>query len=97
MSSKRNSCTPELRQKGGDPNHANAPDHSAPLGRFFSDAELAVSLGITARALQAWRSRGGGPKFVRVGRLVRYRQSDVESWLADQARANTSDEGGADA
>jgi hypothetical protein len=40
---------------------------------------------ITRRArktLQKDRLRGGGIPFIRLGRLVRYRQTDVAAWIA---------------
>jgi len=38
------------------------------------------------RTLEAWRSRGVGPAFIRLsGRAIRYRRSDLERWL-DQCR-----------
>lgn len=51
---------------------------------------LAGYLSITTKAIQAWRTRGGGPKFIKVGRLVRYRKSDVDAWIESRSRANTS-------
>jgi predicted DNA-binding transcriptional regulator AlpA len=39
---------------------------------------------MTGRARSTWqkdRLTGRGPRFIRIGRLVRYRQSDVELWL----------------
>lgn len=54
----------------------------APL---LNERELAEHLRVTVKAVQAWRYRGGGPAFVRVGRAVRYRAVDVEVWL----KANT--------
>lgn len=34
--------------------------------------------------LKSWRASGQGPAFLRVGRHVRYRPSDVEAWLERQ-------------
>lgn len=39
---------------------------------------------ISEATLRRWRSIGQGPTFLRVGRQVRYRVSDVEDWLAKQ-------------
>lgn len=36
--------------------------------------------------LVQWRYKGTGPRFVRFGRHVRYRRSDVEAWIAEQYR-----------
>ncbi len=33
-----------------------------------------------------WRAKAKGPPFIKLGRLVRYRRSDVDPWL----RANTT-------
>jgi hypothetical protein len=52
---------------------------------------------ITRRArstLQKDRVQGSGIPFVRIGRLVRYRQSDVVAFLAPRRVSSTS-EGGA--
>jgi len=33
------------------------------------------------RTLEAWRYKATGPVFIRVGRAIRYRRSDLETWL----------------
>ena len=50
--------------------------------RLLNEKEVADYLGKKISALQKWRWAGRGPVFVKVGRLVRYRMSDIESWLA---------------
>lgn len=54
--------------------------------------ETAISkrLECEVKTLQAWRSRGGGPPFIKVGRLVRYDPQDVEAWIASRRVASTS-------
>ena len=54
-----------------------------PLG---SAADVADHLKIPEKTLAEWRSRGIGPRYLRVGRYVRYRWADVEEWLGGQAR-----------
>jgi excisionase family DNA binding protein len=49
---------------------------------FVSTKQLAAQLGLTEVTLCQWRHRGQGPAFIRMGRTVRYRRTDVESWLA---------------
>ena len=34
--------------------------------------------------LYAWRSRGLGPRAIKVGGELRYRRSEVEAWLDEQ-------------
>jgi excisionase family DNA binding protein len=42
---------------------------------------LADRLGISPRTLQDWRSRKVGPPWIRVGRVIRYREEDVNEWI----------------
>ena len=53
-----------------------------PLG---TPEEVAEHLQKPPRTLEQWRYRGIGPRYVKVGRDVRYRWSDVEKWLDEQA------------
>lgn len=49
---------------------------------------------MTGRARSCWqkdRVAGTGPKFVRVGRLVRYRENDVNEWLASRTVSSMSE------
>lgn len=46
---------------------------------------------IPARTLQRWRQEGTGPTFLKVGRLVRYRQQDLEEFLNQNIRNSTSE------
>lgn len=47
-------------------------------------AQVAEFLGTTSNQLIRLRFEGKGPKFVRLGRSVRYRWSDVDAWVAAQ-------------
>lgn len=49
--------------------------------------EVASYLKVTVRTLDQWAWKGLGPKFAKVGRHRRYKWSDVDKWLEDQARA----------
>ena len=54
--------------------------------------EAAAFLGFTTRALEAWRQRGGGPRFVRVSsRAIRYRRKDLQAWTKERLRRSTSE------
>jgi predicted site-specific integrase-resolvase len=45
----------------------------------MNEKQVAEFLGVTVSALRRWRFEGRGPGFFRLeGRLVRYRQEDVE-------------------
>lgn len=57
--------------------------------RLLTMREVADWLGVPLGTAYVWRSRGGGPPGIRVGRHVRYRRQDVERWL-EQRRAPTA-------
>ncbi len=60
---------------------------------LLTEREAADFLGVTSRCLQAWRYRGGGPKFVRISsRCIRYRQSDLREWTEARLRSDTSED-----
>ena len=49
--------------------------------RLLTVREVAEQLGLMRDTLYHWRMRGEGPRAIKVGGRVRYRQSDVEAWL----------------
>lgn len=52
-------------------------------------SEVAEVLGIPPHTLDVWRSQGKGPDYLKVGRHVRYRWSDVNAWLASRQVRNS--------
>jgi excisionase family DNA binding protein len=71
--------------------HGVRPSHgdlvkAAPVPATEPDPLLTVDqvarwLGKPKATLYAWRTRGLGPKAIRVGNVLRYRRSEVERWL----------------
>jgi excisionase family DNA binding protein len=57
---------------------------------LFEDQTLGEILNVPVGTLANWRYHGKGPRFVKVGRHVRYRRSDVEAWLERNARESTA-------
>ena len=55
--------------------------------RALTEREVAELQGLSVATLRAWRHRGKGPRFLRLGRSVRYLPSD----LADFVRASAVD------
>lgn len=49
---------------------------------MLATPKAAEVLGVRPCTLDAWRVRGEGPPFVRVGRSVRYRASDLDRFIA---------------
>lgn len=53
-----------------------------PEARFYlSPDEVSILTGISKSQLEVWRRRGDGPKFIRVGKLVKYRRDLLEAFL----------------
>ncbi len=75
-------------------------DHTldSPEGQLQSPL---LETGAAARYLQLrpgtlanWRTAGGGPRYVRVGRRPFYRQADLEAWLDTHLFEDTAAERG---
>jgi excisionase family DNA binding protein len=60
---------------------------------LLSTDEVSRVLVVPAGTLANWRWMGSGPPFLRIGRHVRYRRSDVEEWIDAQVRAADADTG----
>lgn len=41
--------------------------------------------------LRKWRIYGTGPRFIRCGANVRYRNADIESWVSSRTVGSTSE------
>lgn len=60
------------------------------MQRFLSQKQVAYMLGVSVRTLERHRLAGIGPHFVRMGRLVRYREVDVDEWALNARGTSTS-------
>ncbi len=70
------------------------PGFDPELDRLVDERQAAAFLGYTVRALQNWRIRGGGPRFVKVSsRSIRYRRRDLLAWIEEHLRSSTSESG----
>ncbi len=56
---------------------------------YLTQVELAVRWRISPRTLERWRWAGEGPRFIKIGGLVRYRLEDIEGFEAEQLRQIT--------
>ncbi len=51
---------------------------------LLSDKETANLLGISVKTLPVWRHKGKGPNYIRVESSIRYKLSDIHSYLKEQ-------------
>ena len=57
--------------------------------KLFSTIEAAEYLQLRPCTLEAWRCRGGGPFYLKVGHSVRYAESDLNEFL-EKSRTNST-------
>lgn len=63
---------------------ATRPEPTTPADdpdAHLREQAAAVITGLSVRTLQGYRSRGGGPPYVRIGTAVRYRRGSLLAWL----------------
>ncbi|MEE2526234.1 helix-turn-helix domain-containing protein [Hyphobacterium sp. HN65] len=58
---------------------------------YVDTSRLAEHTGIAASTWTKRRLTGDGPHFIKIGRRVLYRWSDVEAWFEQHLQASTSD------
>ena len=62
----------------------------APVSLFLDTRQAAQYLDLQPATLEAWRCRGGGPIYLKLGRSVKYRLSDLDAWVHSRLRENTN-------
>ncbi|MEV1173568.1 helix-turn-helix domain-containing protein [Nonomuraea sp. NPDC049784] len=63
-----------LRKSAGDREGGSVAD------KHLTPEQLAERVGVPVSTVYQWNSRGGGPRFMRIGRYVRYKVIDVQAW-----------------
>ena len=53
---------------------------------LVDEARLAAQLAVSRATLQSWRYGGKGPRYLKIGRLIRYRTADIDAYLRAQTR-----------
>jgi excisionase family DNA binding protein len=48
--------------------------------RALTERQVAERLGVSRFTVRAWRRKGLGPRFMKMGRVVRYRLEDVQEY-----------------
>ena len=67
-------------------------DANLGMAVYLTTKDAAHMLGLHPDTLRRLRRIGGGPRFVRIGRAVRYRADDIEVWAATRTFTSTADE-----
>jgi transposase len=54
---------------------------ASPNGKStLTDIEVATRLGVSRFTVRSWRLKGVGPRFLKMGRAVRYRPQDLDDY-----------------
>jgi predicted DNA-binding transcriptional regulator AlpA len=65
------------------PHATGTIDCVSAASRLLTPEVVAETTGLSAETLAQWRSQGKGPPYVKISRnCVRYRQSDLDGWVA---------------
>ena len=67
---------------------SNSSNEGDAVRVFLDSQQLAELLGVPKSTIDFWRASGTGPTFIRLGKHVRYRESDVLAW-AEENRHET--------
>lgn len=60
------------------------------VDHLIDETALATRLAVSRSTLQSWRYSGRGPRFIKLGRMVRYRVTDVEAYLSANTRGSAA-------
>lgn len=58
-------------------------ESGAPEGRLFDEQMVAQRLCCSVALLRKWRLFKRGPAYVRVGRLIRYSEADLDAFITN--------------
>jgi Helix-turn-helix domain len=65
------------------------------MQRLYTQAEAAELLCLSERTLERFRVSGLGPRFVRIGKSIRYQPSALETFVASRVVGSTSEKSAA--
>jgi predicted DNA-binding transcriptional regulator AlpA len=61
------------------------------MDSLLNQKQAAKILGLSVRTLERHRVAGTGPRYSRLGRLIRYRPGDLTEWVEGNLRYSTSE------
>lgn len=64
---------------------------SAPDASYLTPQQAGQYINLSPRTLEKMRSDGGGPRFRKLGKRIRYTKADLDSWADSRACDSTFD------
>jgi hypothetical protein len=74
-------------------NMMQATSITTDLDAGLNENQAANFLGVSVRTLQAWRVRGGGPRYMKIGRAVRYQHRELVAFQETHTVSSTTEAG----
>ena len=62
------------------------------LDQLYNEKETAKLLSMSVKTLQRYRYTGGGPIYIKLGKSVRYKESDIEKYVSERTRYITTEQ-----
>ena len=62
------------------------------LDQLYNEKETAKLLSLSVKTLQRYRYNGGGPIYIKIGKSVRYKESDIEKYVSERIRYITTEQ-----
>lgn len=60
------------------------PIPAEPVKRLLRETDIAARTDVSLALVRKWRLVGNGPKFIKLGSAVRYREEDLNEWLGNR-------------
>jgi predicted DNA-binding transcriptional regulator AlpA len=70
----------------------NAPARANTIDPLLHSRDAAKMLGVSISWLAKSRLRGDGPRYVKIGRAVRYPESSIREYIKSRMRGATSED-----
>jgi predicted DNA-binding transcriptional regulator AlpA len=61
------------------------------LKRYLNPVEASEYIGVSSSWLAKLRLYGGGPRYSKIGRSIRYATEELDAWLASNLQVSTSE------
>ena len=81
---------PELKNESNPPKSSKLNSSDLDPDLYIDEKKAAEILGISARTLQGYRLKGGGPEFGKFGKTVRYKIRNLVAWAELYSQKNTT-------
>ena len=62
------------------------------LEQLYNEKETAKLLSLSVKTLQRYRYTGGGPIYIKLGKSVRYKESDIAKYVSERTRYITTEQ-----